>query len=159
MVSAWLPAILGVLVIAIESTDQFSSTNTSGPLRHLWMMLFGPVNSVAWEKIHTVIRKTGHVLGYGILNALFFRAWYITLGIVNKKTPQPWLVSTLLALMSTLAIGSFDEFHQKLIPSRTSSPRDVAIDMAGALIVQVIISIFCVNRTRQRQQLPVETNT
>jgi VanZ family protein len=160
MASAWLPAMLGVIVIIIESTDHFSSANTSGPLRHLWTMLFGPpVSNMAWEKIHTFIRKTGHVLGYGILNALFFRAWYITLGIINKKMPQPWLVSTVLALISTLAIGSFDELHQKLLPSRTSSPLDVAVDMAGALTVQVIISIFYVNRGRQRQQLPAETRS
>ena len=150
---------IGVLVIVIESTDYFSSANTNGPLRHLWTMFFGPVTNLRWEQIHTLIRKSGHVLGYGILNALFFRAWYITLRIINEKMPQPWLVSTFLALMSTFVIGSFDELHQKLLPSRTSSPFDVAIDMAGAITVQVIISLFYVNRTRQRQQFPVETRS
>ena len=29
------------------------------------------------------------MLGYGILNALFFRAWYITLRMINEKMPQP----------------------------------------------------------------------
>jgi VanZ family protein len=160
MASAWLPAMLGVLVIVIESTDYFSSAHTSGPLRHLWTMLFGPpASNMAWERIHTYIRKTGHVLGYGILNALFFRAWYISLRIINEKMTQPWLISTFLALLSTFAIGSFDELHQKLLPSRTSSPLDVAIDMAGALTVQLIISVFYVNRGRQRQQEPVASRS
>ena len=159
VISAWLPALLGVLVIMIESTDYFSSANTNGPLRHLWIMLFGPVNTTQWLEIHTYIRKAGHVLGYGILNALFFRAWYLSLRMINERTPQRVLVSTVLALLSTFVIGSFDELHQKFLPSRTSSPMDVAIDMAGAITVQLIISLFYVNRERQRQQLPVETNT
>ncbi len=61
MVSAWLPALFGVLVIVIESTDLFSSEHTSGPLRHIWMMLFGPVTDPAWRHIHTGIRKAGHM--------------------------------------------------------------------------------------------------
>ena len=148
---------LGVLVIALESTDQFSSAHTSGPLRHLWTMLIGPVSNPAWEQIHTYIRKSGHVVGYGILNALFFRAWYISLRIIHEKTPRPWLVCSLLAPLSTFIIGSFDELHQGTIPSRTSTPLDVAIDMVGALTVQVVLSIYFANQTKRMQQLPVET--
>jgi len=159
MVSAWLPALIGVLVIMGESTDWFSFQHTDGPLRQVWTMLFGPVADPAWRQIHIGIRKIGHMTGYGILNALFFRAWYMTLRILNEKMPKPWLACSLLALLSTFLIGSIDELHQKFLPSRTSSPMDVAIDMAGAITVQVIISIVYVNRTNQRQQFPVGTNS
>jgi VanZ family protein len=158
MISAWLPALLGVLVIVIESTDMFSSANTSGPLRHVWTMFFGSVPNPVWEHIHAVIRKSGHMVGYGILNALFFRAWYITLRILNEKMPQPWLACSVLALLSTFLIGSMDEMHQATIPSRTSSPMDVGIDMAGALIIQIVLSIYFAKQTRMKQ-LPVVTNT
>lgn len=155
MVSAWLPALFGVLVIVIESTDLFSSEHTSGPLRHIWMMLFGPVTDPAWRHIHTGIRKAGHMLGYGMLNALFFRAWYMTLRILNDRMPYRWLVCSLLAPLSTFVIGSMDELHQKTIPSRTSTPLDVAIDMAGAITVQVILSLYFANQAKQKEQLPV----
>jgi VanZ family protein len=151
MVSAWLPALFGVLVIVLESTDWFSSEHTSGPLRHLWTMLFGPVADPAWRHIHTGIRKLGHMVGYGMLNALFFRAWFMTLRIVNEKMPRPWLACSLLAPLSTFLIGSLDELHQGTIPTRTSTPLDVAIDMVGALTVQFVLSIYFAKRTKMRE--------
>jgi VanZ family protein len=154
MISAWLPALLGVLVIVLESTDWFSSEHTNSPLRHMWTMLFGPVTDPVWRHIHDGIRKLGHMVGYGILNALFFRAWYLTLRILNEKMPKPWLVCSVLALLSTFVIGSFDELHQGTIPSRTSTPLDVAIDMVGALAVQVVLSIYFARQSEMRK-LPV----
>jgi len=114
-------------------------------------MLFGPVADPAWRHIHTGIRKLGHMVGYGMLNALFFRAWFMTLRIVNEKMPRPWLACSLLAPLSTFLIGSLDELHQGTIPTRTSTPLDVAIDMVGALTVQFVLSIYFAKRTKMRE--------
>lgn len=157
--SAWMPAILGIAVIICESTDNFSVANTSHPLRAAWEFLFGPVTNAAWDTIHHHIRKTGHFTGYGLLSALFFRAWYMTLRSFEKRTAPPWLLSVLLALTCTLITGSSDEFHQKFIPSRGSSPLDVAIDMAGAIAVQLLITAYFLMRAGTRSPLRVSANS
>jgi VanZ family protein len=159
LLSAWLPAILGIVVIACESTDTFSSANTSEPLRHLWEMMAGPVSNAAWETIHRNIRKTGHVIGYGMLSGLFFRAWFLTFREFLGRRVQEWQTSSLLALVCTLAVGSSDELHQKLLPSRTSSPLDVVVDMAGAFMVQLLIAMyFLFARGRQQALVAADRN-
>jgi VanZ family protein len=157
--SAWMPAILGIAVIMCESTDSFSSANTSHPLRTAWEFLFGPVTNAAWDTIHHHIRKSGHFTGYGLLSALFFRAWYMTLGSLKRMAAPPWLLSVLLALACTLLTGSSDEFHQKFIPSRGSSPVDVAIDMAGAIAVQLLITAFFLIRASTRSPVRISANS
>ena len=57
---------LGIGVIAMESTEYFGSDHTSGPLRWLFEVLFGPCQNARWEIIHHYIRKSGHFLGYGL---------------------------------------------------------------------------------------------
>ena len=71
---AWIAAILWLIVIAIESTALLSSHNTSRILYPVLHYLFG-VDPVRFETWHFYIRKSGHVVGYGILSVLAFRAW------------------------------------------------------------------------------------
>jgi hypothetical protein len=40
-ISAWLPVLIGVVIIAIESTETFGANHTSGPLRRVWEALAG----------------------------------------------------------------------------------------------------------------------
>jgi VanZ family protein len=146
-------------MMVCESTDTFSSANTSQPLRHLWMLLSGPVSDQAWLVIHHHIRKTGHAIGYGLLSGLFFRAWFVTIKLFSERRVRVWQMSGLLALACTLAVGSSDEFHQKFVPSRSSSPLDVAVDMAGAITVQLMIAMYFLARSRQRTPVAIESTT
>ena len=65
----------------------------------------------------TILRKCAHMLEFGLLWLLLWRA----LGYGN---PLP-------AVLLTLAYAGSDEFHQSLVPQRTASPFDWAIDAAG----------------------------
>jgi VanZ family protein len=42
-------------------------------------------------------------------------------------------------VLCTLVIASLDEYHQSFIPSRTSSPIDVGIDLCGAMAAQLLL--------------------
>jgi len=53
-----------------------------------------------------------------------------------------------LAMTLTLLAASLDEFHQSFIPSRTSSPYDVMLDMTGALCFQIVIFLLAKMRKR-----------
>jgi VanZ family protein len=58
-----------------------------------------------------------------------------------------------LALLSTLLLASWDEWHQSFLPGRTSSPKDVALDFCGAVVAQLVlfwIAILAHRRLRGR---------
>jgi VanZ family protein len=144
-VSAWLPVLLGIAVIVLESTAYFGADHTSGPLRWICQALFGPINPARWDVIHHYIRKSGHFLGYGAIGLAWLRAWHMTL-------PRSlFLTQAFLALLGTGLLASWDEWHQSFLPNRTSSPWDVLLDCAGAWMM--ICAIFIAMRISQPRVL------
>jgi VanZ family protein len=134
--SAWLPVLIGIVIIAIESTETFGSNHTSGPLRRLWEALFGTVTDPNWEVIHHSIRKCGHFFAYGFIGLAWLRAWWMTLP--NSR----FFTDAALALFGTGLIASCDEIHQTFLPNRTGSAWDVLLDCSGALVLELIVYLF-----------------
>jgi VanZ family protein len=134
--SAWLPVLLGILMIAVESTEWLGADKTVGPLRLLFQAIFGHVGDRQWQIIHQYIRKSGHFFGYGVVGLAWLRAWWMTL------PHSRFIPDALLALLGTGFLAAADEFHQSFIPNRTSSPWDVLIDCCGAITLQLMIYLF-----------------
>jgi len=132
---AWLPVVIGVGVIALESTTLFGAEHTSGPFRWLYQALFGAVNDTEWGVIHFYLRKSGHFLGYGLLALAWLRAWWLTL------PRSVFVTDALLALLGTAMTASADELHQTFLPGRTGTPWDVLIDCSGAITLQLLVYI------------------
>jgi len=101
----WLPPILWGLVIF-----SFSSFKV------------GTATEIYWKDF--IIKKTAHVIEYGILATLLYRAM-VNSDIEKKKAI--WL-SILIAFL----YGLTDEFHQSFTPGREPHLRDVIIDTIGA---------------------------
>jgi VanZ family protein len=132
----WLPVLLGIAIIAMESTEMMGADHTSGPLRWLWQSLFGEIGDDRWEIVHRIIRKSGHFVGYGLIGLAWLRAWWMTL------PRSRFLHDALLALLGTALVASADEFHQTFLPNRTGSPWDVLLDCCGAITLQAIVYVF-----------------
>jgi VanZ family protein len=132
-ISAWLPVVLAIGVIMVESTEAFGSDHTSGPLRWVFEHLFGRVPDELWETLHHYIRKSGHFTGYGLMGLAWLRAWWMTL------PRSHFLPDALLALLGTALVASCDEWHQTFLPNRTGSPWDVLLDCTGAITLQLIV--------------------
>ncbi len=66
-INTWLPVLLAILMIVIESTEWMGADHTSGPLRTIWQAIFGHVSERQWQIIHHYLRKTGHFIGYGFV--------------------------------------------------------------------------------------------
>jgi VanZ family protein len=128
--------LIGISVIATESTAAFGADHTSGPLRAIFQAIFGSVSEAQWDFFHLVIRKSGHFTGYGLLGLAWLRAWWMTL------PRSQFLPDTLLALLGTAVTASADEFHQTFLPNRTGSPWDVLLDCCGALALQLLVYVF-----------------
>jgi VanZ family protein len=135
----WVPAALSVLMIVLESTAAMSARNTSEWLYPYWLRLFGPISAAHWNEVHHLIRKTGHFVGYGVVSMAFFYSWRQTLLRMAVKHWTLWRRASVLAVLSTLLIASLDEYHQSFLPSRTSSPVDVCIDLSGAIAAQLLL--------------------
>lgn len=83
--------------------------------------------------VHMITRKLAHFTEYAILGFLAARAF--------STSPRPairtrWFLIS-LALVVTFAL--LDEYHQSFVPSRTGSPVDSVIDIAGGLTALLII--------------------
>jgi VanZ family protein len=135
-ISAWLPVLVGVLVIAVESTEYLGSDHTSRYLRAIFQALFGAMSDARWDHIHHLIRKSGHFIGYGLIGLAWLRAWWMTL-----PRSRFWTDAS-LALLGTALIASSDEFHQSFLPNRTSSPWDVLLDCCGAIVLSIAAYLF-----------------
>lgn len=134
LLRAWWPAAAWVCIIAFESTDFFSSENTSSMLYSLLVRLFGHVDIHSFLIFHHYLRKTGHVVGYGMLSLLLLRGWRATLG----RVPALLLRATLLAWLGTLSVAALDEWHQTFIPSRTGTVWDVLLDSVAGVAFLVV---------------------
>jgi len=135
-ISAWLPVVIGISVIVVESTELLGASHTSGPLRSIFEALFGHVSAENWEIIHHYVRKSGHFIGYGLIGLAWLRAWWMTL------PHSSFLPDAVLALLGTALVASCDEWHQTFLPNRTGTPWDVLLDCTGAIVLQLVVYVF-----------------
>ncbi len=108
-----------------------SGSNGSSSVTARVLQLLIPPSSPDFEIVHYLLRKTGHVVAYGLLGFLDFRA-------VRGERAGWTLRWSLIAVALAVAVASLDEWHQSFVPGRTSSPLDVVIDCAGATLAQII---------------------
>jgi VanZ family protein len=139
VLKAWIAAILWLIVIAIESTAYLSAHNTSRILYPILHFLLG-MDWARFEHWHFYIRKTGHVIGYGILSILLFRAWRATLPVMSSV--QWTLRWATIAILGTALVASLDEWHQSFIPSRTGAVSDVVLDTCAGIAAQILVFLW-----------------
>jgi VanZ family protein len=139
VLKAWIAAILWLILIAIESSALLSARNTSRILYPVLHYLFG----LDWDRFevwHFYIRKSGHVIGYGTLSILLFRAWRATLPVLGGvKWTFRWAN---IAILGTALVASLDEWHQSFIPTRTGTVRDVVLDTCAGIAAQLLIFLW-----------------
>jgi VanZ family protein len=141
---AWWPALVWICLIAGESTDSLSADNTSALLYKVISRIFPDVNLHDVLMLNVFLRKSGHVIGYGILTLLLLRGWRRTLvrarATLGRSTVG--LVTfgrtALLAWLGTVFVASMDEWHQSYIPSRTGTWHDVVLDSTAGLVFLLV---------------------
>jgi VanZ family protein len=150
VLKAWIAAGLWLALIAVESTDLLSSSHTSRFLYPLLKYLFGPIDPMKFFYWHAIGRKVGHVVGYGILSLLLFRAWQVTLPLAGAPR-WSWRWAQ-VAVFTTVLVASLDEWHQSYIPSRTGTWHDVVLDGTAGIAFQIVLYLFLRGRGSQRRQ-------
>ncbi|MGE5251652.1 MAG: VanZ family protein [Bacteroidota bacterium] len=105
----WFPAILMMAVIFLVSSEPSSA-----------------LPNFSWAD--TLVKKGGHVLGYGILAWSYWRGLRYRL----RMRPLAWLLAVTYAVT--------DELHQSFVPGRHPSPVDVLLfDGLGAMLALTLL--------------------
>jgi VanZ family protein len=136
-------------VIFSASGDSHSFQHSSriiGPLLH-W--LFPDLSHEKVDVIVTAVRKCAHLTEYAVLAFLFWRALWRPV----RRDPRPWSWRHAGAAVLLVAFyASTDEFHQRFVPSRDASVRDVLIDTTGAVLGMLLLwAIWRWRRSRRKQ--------
>lgn len=84
------------------------------------------------------VRKTAHFLEYAVLGALGVPAFLLPAR--EGRFPR-WLGPLVVALIPVA-----DETIQRFVPGRESSPRDVLIDLCGAAVGTLVVSLILRHR-------------
>jgi VanZ family protein len=143
MLRVWVPSVIWLAVIAVESTNLGSAERTGRVLYPIFHLLFemDPARFALW---HGLLRKTGHIVGYFTLSVLLFRSWRATFPRLSTRWCLQWAT---VALLSTSLVAMLDEWHQSFLPSRTGTFRDVILDSTAGLVAQ--ITLFAILRTER----------
>lgn len=131
-----MPAIAWLVVVALFSGPAFASDHTGSLLFTVLGWLGIKASATQLVLLHYLIRKASHFVVYGVLSALFFRAFRGPLPDTMWRITWPQL-----ALAVCLVTASADEIHQLYTPGRGGSVWDVVLDMAGALFAQLVILV------------------
>ena len=104
-INYWLPVLVWAGVIYAFSSMPMTETT-----------------EIYWQDF--IVKKSAHIVEYGILSALFYRA--LRGEGVSKST------AGYFAILISLFYGITDELHQSLTPGRQPKARDVIFDTIGA---------------------------
>ena len=146
----WLPLLVMLTLIKLESTDALSGAHTASHLRQLlfWLGVHLPGHQL--DLLNLVLRKSGHMVGYALLCLcwlLLLRGAYWLQHDYNRSLQGKVHVRRMwwraewaaLAVFCTFVVATADELHQMSIPSRTGSWWDVALDTSAGLIAVALV--------------------
>jgi len=119
-------------IIFAGSTDLMSAEHTSRIIVPLLRCFFPTISPLTLVRVEFFLRKAAHVSEYAMLAVLLYRAFVHTVFQSRRA------LSAGLVLLSCTAYAASDEFHQSFVPSRTSSLRDVMIDVCGATLAVLL---------------------
>lgn len=95
-----------------------------------------------------IVRKTAHIILYGVLTFLFFNVYYKE----DYKLFKPFIFSIISSVLYALS----DELHQHFVPGRSGMLWDVQIDSYGIIGVAVLTLISY--KIMKNKKLALESN-
>ncbi len=139
----WLPVLIWLGVIFVDSTDLMSAEHTSRFIEPFLRWLRSDISPETIARVHLIVRKAAHLTEYGVLALLTLRALRAGADRIEK-----------IALGAVIGIAAIvaacDEYHQSFVASRTASPVDVAIDVTGAALALAILWVCRARRPDPR---------
>jgi VanZ family protein len=138
----WLPLLVWLGVIFLDSTDLMSAAHTSRFIAPFLRWLKPDISLETLASIHFIIRKGAHLGEYAILALLLLHA---LTSMTNLKRSARILYGSVW--VACVLVAATDEFHQTFVMSRGASATDVMIDGAGAILGLLIAAVFARRRS------------
>lgn len=120
--TAFAPLIVWIAVIIGLGSGLGAINETSRVIRPLLEFLFPTTSPETLSIYHGYIRKFAHLIEYAIL------------AVLARRAHAGFRFRDLAAIVTVFIVASVDEFNQSLNSTRTGTPVDVVIDMAGGII-------------------------
>jgi VanZ family protein len=140
----WLPLLIWLGVIFVNSSSSMSAEHTSRHIVPVLLWLKPGMSSQAIWIILVFVRKSAHVIEYTVLALLLWRALR-SVSLLRTETVMVFGA----ALLGSALFAASDEFHQIFVQSRTPSVHDVFLDVAGALLGLLIVTVFARRHPKQ----------
>jgi VanZ family protein len=105
-------------------------TNETEPI------VFQPADPSTIHHLNVFFRKSAHIIVFGILAIFIY------------KTLERYSYPYLLTLLFTFLYALFDEWHQSIVPFRTSAFKDVLFDTFGACVALLFLYIISRGKIR-----------
>ena len=161
----WAPVLTMLSLIGLESTELFSGAHTGRILGALMRWLGHPLSPEALNLLNFLMRKTGHVVGYGLLSLtwlLLLRGSYwlrheyqlCLKGSIQVRRLWWRPVWAALALMCTATVAIADELHQMSLAGRTGCVRDMVLDTCAAMLAMGLVWHRARRRSARSSTLP-----
>lgn len=136
-------------MIAWGSSERFSAHHTYWWLRAIFERFGWSIGSL--PAVNLALRKLGHFCVYGMLSVLLFLAWRESLLPFPRRLR--WTPRLLwLSLVGVILVSALDEWHQSFVPGRTGVPRDVLLDVVGALFAQMLLLVMLYGRATRKNR-------
>ena len=116
-------------------------SHTSRFIRPLLEFIFPGAPEETLLFYHGIIRKTAHFAEYAVLALLACRAFAGSASLWLSRSPY------IAALVLVCLVAVLDEAQQSFNPTRTGSPFDVLIDVAGGLTAVSLSYLFVRRRS------------
>jgi VanZ family protein len=147
---SWGPVVAAMLIMFIASAQpKYALPLDSEPVRVYFSGIM-PVFPGLWE---VLVKKSAHVIAYGILALLLMRGvleWRLLL-----KRPIATGYAASLAVAGTVGYALIDEFHQSFVPGRHASGLDIGLDFIGA-VVFVVLAHYAAQRGLSHRPAPIQ---
>ena len=158
----WVPVLFSLVFVCFTSTSFMGGSHTQVWLEDVWQAVLGKWHWDLTGPVNEVCRKVGHFFGYGTIGLLLRNAWHSSIrahlvAINHRRLGSRLLGRRLmlsasgLSVLCTFVVAGLDEWHQKYVPGRVSSFRDVLLDTAGALVLNLA---FWSLRAQRRRRAP-----
>ncbi|TEU14172.1 MAG: hypothetical protein E3J21_16735 [Anaerolineales bacterium] len=127
-----------------ESTDRHIDSLLVNPLLRywlppvVWMVLIFSLSAQPTLPHHpdtlldTILKKAAHVIEYGILTFLLWRAFSRRRGTFSYS-------ALVTAFVVSVLYAASDEYHQTFVPGRNGNLVDVGVDTVGALAALLVV--------------------
>ncbi len=152
-------------LIKLESTDLMSGAHTASHLRLLLSWVGVHIAERQLDLLNAVVRKSGHMLGYGTLcfcwlmllrGTYWLQHDYLSSLRSSIQVRRLWWRAEWagLSVLFTFLVAATDELHQMGIPSRTGCWSDVALDTSAAVVSATLVLLKALWICRSMQPKP-----